>query len=134
MAKSLTKQLERRRRMAEAKADARGLVLDQYEDFLTKADITILYTLHKNFGFGKKRAERFYLNLVLNQYKMIEQFRTAKDDDETHYWMMEEDLKKAGIDVKALQKKVEKIKEPVPYYEEQNKIIEEWKKEHGITL
>lgn len=125
MAKNMMKSLERRRRMAEARDEAKDLAVNYCEDFLTKADITILYTLHKEFGFGKKRAERFYMNLVINQHEMISQFRTNAKDDETHYLVMADRLKKAGIDVVALQAKAEEIKAPECDYEERQRMIKE---------
>lgn len=125
MAKNLMKQHRRRQRLEDARTEARSVAVDACEDLLTKADISILYTLHKVFGFGKKRAERFYLNLVINQYEMISQFRMNSVDDETHYLVMADRLKKAGIDVEALQTKAEAIKAPECDYEERQRMIKE---------
>lgn len=125
------KQLQRRKAKEEAREEANDLVLKQWENFATKADIVILYTLHKEFGFGKERCERFYRKMIENQISMIEQYRTSKDDDDTHYWVMEERLKNANIDVKALQEEVERI--PIPddkSYTERNTVIQEWKVEN----
>jgi hypothetical protein len=125
MAKNMMKQLRRRQKLQEARDEAKDLAVNYCEDFLSKADITILYTLHKVFGFGKKRAERFYLNLVINQHEMISQYRTDSEDDETHYLIMADRLKKAGIDVEALQAKAEAIKAPECDYEARQRLIKE---------
>lgn len=122
---NLMKQHRRRQRLEEARVEARELAVNHCEALLTRADISILYTLHKVFGFGKKRAERFYMNLVLNQLDMIAQFRTNAEDDETHYLVMADRLKKAGIDVEALQAKAEAIKAPECDYEERQRLIKE---------
>lgn len=125
MGKNMMKSLERRRKLAEARDEAKDLVLKVNEDFLTRVDVVVLYTLWKVFGFGAKRAERFYLNMVILQHAMIEEYRTDKNDDETHYLVMANRLKQAGIDVKALQEKAEQIKMPDCKYEERQKKIKE---------
>ena len=105
--KNMMKQHERRQRLKEAREEATELVLNTWDDFCRRADITILYTLHTEFKFGKERCERFYRKLIQNQLSMIEQFRCG--DDDSHYLVMEKRLKDAGIDVKALQAEADRL-------------------------
>ena len=60
-------------------------------------DITMLYTLHTIFGFGKERCRRFYLGMIKNYLGMLNQFQS--DGDDSHFWVMESRLKADGIDV-----------------------------------
>ena len=57
MGESLIKKLRRRQEKQAFDDMARELVLEKWADFCTKADIVILYTLWKEFGFGRKRLE-----------------------------------------------------------------------------
>lgn len=99
MAKNMMRQLERRRRMQEAEVEANALAVKRWEAFATRHDIVMLYTLHKDFGFGAKRLEKFYLNMIYHQIEMIKQFRANVKDDDTHYLVMAERLKQAGVDI-----------------------------------
>lgn len=102
MGESLIKKLRRRQEKQAFDDMARELVLEKWADFCTKADIVILYTLWKEFGFGRKRLERFYRRMIANQHEMIERFRTERDDGS--YWVMQKRLEDAtGIDIVALQ-------------------------------
>ena len=125
MAKNMMKQLQRRRRMAEARDSATDLVLKRWEEFCKKHDIVMLYTLHKNFGFGAKRIERFYFNMIANQIEMIEAFRSTADEEDTHYLVMADRLEKAGIDIDGLLKKADQVRMPECDYESRKKLIEE---------
>ena len=53
MARNLIKNLQRRQARQAADEAAKQLVLERWEQFCTKADIAILYTLWNDFGFGK---------------------------------------------------------------------------------
>lgn len=125
MGKNMMKSLERRRRRAEAKDEATDLVLKRWEEFCKKHDVVMLYTLHKDFGFGQKRIERFYLNMIYNQVQMIEEFRSSADDDDTHYLVMADRLKKASIDIDDLLNKADQARMPECNYEERQKQINE---------
>lgn len=125
MGKSLTKQLERRRRRTEARDEATDIVLKRWEEFCKKHDTVMLYTLHKNFGFGAKRIERFYLNMINNQIQMIEEFRSNANDDDTHYLVMADRLKKAGIDIDDLLQKADQVRMPECDYERRQKLMKE---------
>lgn len=85
----------RRKRVQEADSYARELVLERWADFCNKADLTIAYTLHTEYGFGKERLKKFFRLWHSNQFEMIEHFRSG--DDEGEYWVMEKRLKDDGI-------------------------------------
>lgn len=105
-AKSLIKNLQRKQARQAADEAAKQLVLDRWEQFCTKADIAILYTLWNDFGFGKARLERFYRSWIRNQYDMISRFRS--DGDDGSYWVMQKRLEEAtGIDLAALQAEID---------------------------
>lgn len=59
MGRNLIRNLQRRQARQAADEAAKQLVLERWEQFCTKADIAILYTLWNDFGFGKARLERF---------------------------------------------------------------------------
>ena len=59
MARNLIRNLQRRQARQAADEAAKQLVLERWEQFCTKADIAILYTLWNDFGFGKARLKRF---------------------------------------------------------------------------
>lgn len=102
MGRNLIKQMQRRQAKQAADDAAKELVLERWEQFCTKADIAILYTLWSDFGFGKKRLEKFYSQWIKNQRDMIEQFRS--DGDDGNYWVMQSRLEQAtGINIKSLQ-------------------------------
>ena len=106
MAKNLIKNLQRRQARQAADEAAKQLVLERWEQFCTKADIAILYTLWNDFGFGKARLERFYRSWIRNQYDMISRFRS--DGDDGSYWVMQKRLEEAtGIDLAALQAEID---------------------------
>lgn len=102
MGRNLIKQMQRKRAKQAAHDAANELVLERWEQFCTKADIAILYTLWSDFGFGKKRLEKFYSQWIKNQRTMIEQFRS--DGDDGNYWVMQSRLEQAtGLNIKTLQ-------------------------------
>ena len=123
MAKNMMKQLKRRQAHQDARLEAIALC----ETLLDRVDVTMLYTLHimTQSKWGKKRLERFYLELVNNQYEMKRQFKNSADDEETHYLVMADRLKRDGIDVVAIQNKAEAIKVPEYDYEQRQKMIKE---------
>jgi hypothetical protein len=127
MAKSLMKKYWERKKKANENTVIRDATVNECDSYLERLDITLLYTLHTMpiDPWGKKRLERFYLDMVNNQYEMIRQYRTCEDDNETHYLVMADRLKRDGIDVEAIQKKAEAIKRPDCDYEERQRLIKE---------
>lgn len=106
MGRNLIRNLQRRQARQAADEAAKQLVLERWEQFCTKADIAILYTLWNDFGFGKARLERFYRSWIRNQYDMISRFRS--DGDDGSYWVMQKRLEEAtGIDLAALQAEID---------------------------
>jgi hypothetical protein len=127
MAKSLMQKYLERQKKANEERVIRDSTVNECEGFLDRLDVTLMYTLHtkKKDPWGKIRIEEFYLDFVNNQYEMIRQYRTCADDNETHYLVMADRLKRDGIDVEAIQKKAEAIKRPDCDYEERQRLIKE---------
>jgi hypothetical protein len=96
-----------REKMKEAEAEAERLVLEKWEEFSKKADVSILFALRETFGFGKERLERFYENWLKTHIQMISRYQT--DGDDSHYWVMEARLREIGVDIDELQKKADEI-------------------------
>lgn len=95
--KSLTKR-HHKRLVKEAKMKEAEDILNECMAKRAKYyDITMLYTLHTMFGFGKKRGRRFYLGMIKNYLGMVKHWQSGGDD--SHFWIMEERLKAAGINV-----------------------------------
>ena len=105
MGKSLTNRYLANQRKAEADKEAKNLVLQEWDKFCKKADISILYTLHEDFGFGKERLERFYRGWIRRHSAMVDNYQCEGDD--SHYWVMEARLKAIGVDVDALENEAE---------------------------
>lgn len=103
---SLMKNLKCRQAKDAARQQAREYILDQYELLCDNIDISIAYTLHRYFGFGKRRLKRFFRKWVENQKQVIREYRYENDD--CHYYAMDYELRNYyGIDVKAITKGVE---------------------------
>ena len=123
---NMMRQLRRRQAKSTAREEATRLVLDRWAEFCKQADTVILYTLCMDEHYGKKRAERFYFRMLENQIRMIEQFRTDKDDDETYYLVMAERIRQHGIDIDALLAEADRIRSPECDYEERQRMIKEY--------
>ena len=72
---------------------------------LDELDAMVLWYLHEEFGFGKKRLYRFYKNFaplmeeLSRRYEMVEVREKA--------WICTEKLKEYGIDLEEWTKKIE---------------------------
>ena len=66
-------------------------------------DATALYTLHKTFGFGKKRLRRFFLAFLEERKKLIEYYEMDGEAD----YLCKVQLKRIGVDVEAWNKEIE---------------------------
>jgi hypothetical protein len=65
------------------------------------------------------------MSFINNQYEMMKQFKMGEYDEETHYLVMADRLKRRGIDVAALQAEGEAIKKPEYDYEQRQRMIKE---------
>ena len=126
MAKNLIKQRERRENRKRIYEEAVDIVLKTWSEFCRRYDIANIYSWYVNEGYGPTRGPRVYLDMVENQVKMIEEFRTCADDDETYYLVMEDRLRKAGFDLEDIFNKADAIRAPVCNYEERQKMIKEY--------
>ena len=95
--KSLTKKHHDRLVQEAKQKEAHRIVREQWEDQCRKADVSVLYALHTVFGFGAIRCRRFYLGMIKNYLGMVKHWQSGGDD--SHFWIMEERLKAAGINV-----------------------------------
>jgi hypothetical protein len=107
MGKSLTKRYLENQRRNENHAEAKKLVLAEWEKFCRKTDVSMLYALHNTFGFGKDRLERFYREWIKLHIAMVDNYQC--DGDDSHYWVMEARLRDIGLDVDALLREVDEL-------------------------
>ena len=70
-------------------------IVERSEKYYRAMDIIALYTLHKQFGFGKRRLKEFF-DEFRNQYQHLQDYYMMPDDVE---WVAEYKLKEAGIDI-----------------------------------
>lgn len=73
-------------------------ILDQKEKFFESVDAMILWTLHNELGFGKKRIERFY-KAVIRNYKDMCKYYEVDDTYPAEY-----KLREIGVDLSQLRK------------------------------
>lgn len=108
---SLTKKLERKRRLKEAKDEADRLVAQSYDEFFIEVETVFLYGLRKatelsGDPFGATRLKRAYWTMIEEYKRMMNKFQYGKDD--SHYFAMQQELKAIGIDVAELQAEAER--------------------------
>lgn len=93
----------------QASAEIKRQLAEYDKAHAEELDNLVLYILHTEFGFGKKRLKRFYIRFMngiddlINRYDM---------DDEDAIWLCTTKLKAYGLTVEDLQneKLVEKDK------------------------
>ena len=87
---------------AEKKAmdiEIRRSIDDYNRQNMNEIDAMVLWHLHEEFGFGKKRLMRFYESFSKRLKELSEQYLT----EETRMpWMYQYRLKNYGIDIKEL--------------------------------
>ena len=92
---------------AEKKAmdiEIRRSIDDYNQQNMNEIDAMVLWHLHEEFGFGKKRLMRFYESFSKRLKELSEQYLT----EETRMpWMYQYRLKNYGIDIKELNNKGE---------------------------
>lgn len=69
---------------------------------MDEIDAMILWTLHKEFGFGEARLKRFHDAFIDRFKEMTERFEI--DDDEGLLWIYTKMLKEEGIDISSWSK------------------------------
>lgn len=94
----------------EAKATADKIISEAYDDYFKQIETVWLYgirqaTKQSGDAFGKERLERIYWTAIAEYQRMINRYQYG--DDDTHYFVMEQELKDIGIDIKALQEEAE---------------------------
>lgn len=73
-------------------------IVEQENKFIQGIDAMILWTLHKELGFGKKRLERFYKAVIRNYKELCKYFEM----DDTY--PAEQKLREIGVDLDKLRK------------------------------
>lgn len=76
-------------------------ILIQQDKLMNGIDAMVLWTLHNELGFGKKRLERFYKAVCSNYLEMCAFFET----DDTY--PAEQKLREIGVDLDRLRKEVD---------------------------
>lgn len=76
-------------------------ILEQQNKFIEDIDAMILWTLHIELGFGKKRLKRFY-NAVIRNYREMCKFYEMDDTYPAEY-----KLREIGVDLDELRKENE---------------------------
>lgn len=73
---------------------------EQEKQTYMNVDAAVLYALHEEFGFGKKRLRRFYKRFV-EHIKILENHYCMEGES---IYLCREQLKKLGIDIEEWQK------------------------------
>lgn len=60
-------------------------------------DAMVLYVLHTEFGFGKKRLRQFY-DALIKEHDRLESYYEMPD---SFPWLCKEKLKEIGVDIEA---------------------------------
>ncbi len=72
------------------------LMAQAEKDLSLNIDIAILYTLHKTFGFGKKRLKRFYDSIQVEHDNLVNHYVMPDD----YLWLCEQKLKEIDVNVR----------------------------------
>ena len=81
--------------------EVRRQLVEKKNEFLMDADAMILYTLHKEFGFGKKRLIKFFKTFIDDYEKFIDDYQVEGA------WMAAYRLKQeTGLDIEELHKEM----------------------------
>lgn len=79
--------------------------MESDKNYYLDMDAAVLYSLHKTFGFGKKRLRRFFDAFAV-QHEELREFYQLNDD--TNTWICRYLLKRdVGVDVEAWEKEFE---------------------------
>lgn len=87
----------------EAKAEAARLLEEVRDEFFRKMEGLWLYTLHDKRGYGKKKLEQTYWDVIETYIKITAKYNGMLDDDDMEWFAMEKHLRDIGVDLKELQ-------------------------------
>lgn len=80
-------------------------ILESDKRYWLDMDAAVLWTLHKEFGFGAKRLKRFFDRFAVIHKEMREYYQL---DDDTNTWLCRYLLNRdVGVDVEAWEKEFE---------------------------
>ena len=77
--------------------EVRRAIAAEEQKFDRAMDAMVLYTLHREFGFGKDRLRRFYEAFLAGRNELIERYQSPEDNA----WIAEQELKRLGVDLDA---------------------------------
>lgn len=81
---------------------------DYYKRYENEIEAMILWNLHTELGFGKKRLLRFHSEFSKNMSQLVSQYEM---DDHDTSWICLTKLKNYGIDLQELNNREELIKD-----------------------
>lgn len=90
------------------KSLAKLAVLEQDAALGDQYDASVLYILHKRFGFGKARLARFYAEFLSERERIKQKFMLESDEVS---WGCRHLLERAGLPIDEIRAEAEKIKE-----------------------
>lgn len=85
------------------KQEIRSQVAKENERYERSFDVFLMYILHRSFGFGQKRLEKVYRDMVRYRDELKRQYMADGDTQSDDYiFAMERDLKESGVDVDSI--------------------------------
>lgn len=73
-------------------------IAESEKEYRNNIDIMILYALHVNLGFGKKRLRQFYDAFTECHDSLVDHYEMSGKDN---VWLADQKLKEIGVDVAA---------------------------------
>lgn len=89
------------------KSLAKLAVLEQDAALGDQYDASVLYILHKRFGFGKERLARFYAEFLTERDRLKEKFLLEADEVS---WSCKYFLERDGLPISDIRERAEQIK------------------------
>lgn len=107
----LTDRWKKRKELDEAKAMTRKMMSDAYDDYFKMIETVWMFGIRKaseinGDPFGEERLKRIYWTCIDEFHKALNEYQYGNDD--SHIFAMEQELKRIGIDIKALQEEAER--------------------------
>lgn len=84
-------------------AEINRQIIEADRKYTTDYDAMVLYTLHIQCGFGKKRLRRFYEAFIKQHEEFIKYYQMPGEYD----WFCKYKLKEIGVDVDEWEKETE---------------------------
>lgn len=88
-----------------AKKEIKAQILETDRAYYLDMDAAVLWTLHKRFGFGRKRLREFFEAFADSHDELCKYYEL--DEDDNGIWLCRKQLKDYGVDVEAWEKEYE---------------------------